>query len=422
MTGMLSPYRVLDLTDGRAELATFVLAGMGADVIKIEPPGGAASRDAAPVLSDEPHGLSSLHFHAYNRGKRSVVLDLDDPAQREDFAALVAASDFVFENAGPGAMAARGLGFDDLRRWRPDLVYIAISPFGQTGPYAEHLATDLTIAAMGGVMALNGDRDRRPIRVTVPQTWHHAAAESALASLVAHHRRVATGDAQFVDVSVQAAMFWTGLNAMISAAIDGRNIERGGTMLQLSVSSTPLVYPAADGEVCLVPVGATLIGLIPWMGELGVVDDAWLAAEDWNTYEQRFLTGDTLTIPIEEVREKVRALTSRHTKEELFRAGLARGLTLMPVSTAADNVAMEQLELREYWDETVLPERAHPKGPGRVRQTQSDAVGMGSSCSSCRRAHRGRVGRGPRRRPSTSSRFGWSRRREAPSARRYQGR
>ena len=94
---------------------------------------------------------------------------------------------------------------------RPDLVYVAISPFGQTGPYAHHLATDLTLSAMGGSMALNGDPDRRPVRITVPQTWHHAAAESALGALVAHHRRLHTGEAQFVDVSVQAAVFWTGL-------------------------------------------------------------------------------------------------------------------------------------------------------------------------------------------------------------------
>src|SRR5215218_2515944 len=96
---MLAPYRVLDLTDGRAELATFVLAGLGADVIKVEPPGGAASRQDAPTIDGEPAGLSSLHFHAYNRGKRSVVLDLDAPDGRDQLLALVASADFVFENA-----------------------------------------------------------------------------------------------------------------------------------------------------------------------------------------------------------------------------------------------------------------------------------------------------------------------------------
>ena len=106
---------------------------------------------------------------------------------------LVATADFVFENAGPGAMAGRGLGFAALCDARPDLVYVAISPFGQDGPYAHHLATDLTLAAMGGAMALNGEPDRRPVRITVPQTWYHAAAEGALGALVAHHRRAGHG-------------------------------------------------------------------------------------------------------------------------------------------------------------------------------------------------------------------------------------
>ena len=175
---MLAPYRVLDLTDGRAELATFVLAGLGADVIKVEPPGGSPSRCEGPIARDEPPSQASLRFHAYNRGKRSVVLDLDRAGGRSDFLGLVASADFVFENEGPGAMDARGLGFEVLRGVRPDLVYVALSPFGQTGPYADHLATDLTLAAMGGAMALNGDPDRRPVRITVPQTWHHAAVES----------------------------------------------------------------------------------------------------------------------------------------------------------------------------------------------------------------------------------------------------
>jgi len=256
VTALLAPYRVLDLTDGRAELATFMLAGMGADVIKVEPPGGNTSRSAAPVVPGEPDSMASLAFHAYNRGKRSVVLDLGNDADRADFLALAATADFVFENAGPGVLDAAGLGFAAISAVRPDVVYVALSPFGQTGPYADHAATDLTLAAMGGAMALNGDRDRRPVRITVPQTWHHAAAESALGALVAHERRVATGEAQFVDMAVQTAVFWTGLNAMISSAIDGRNLERGGTALQVSTITAELVYPCGSNAARTHPLDA----------------------------------------------------------------------------------------------------------------------------------------------------------------------
>src|SRR6185295_14749204 len=186
----LGRYRVLDLTDARAGLGPMVLAGLGADVIKVEPPGGSDARRAAPLVPGLPESLASLHFHAFERGKRSVVLDLASARGRADFLALVATADFVFENAGPGAMAARGLGFAALREARPDLVYVALSPFGQDGPYAHHLATDITLSAMGGMMSLLGEPDRRPVRITVPQTWHHAAVEGALAALVAHYRRL----------------------------------------------------------------------------------------------------------------------------------------------------------------------------------------------------------------------------------------
>jgi crotonobetainyl-CoA:carnitine CoA-transferase CaiB-like acyl-CoA transferase len=352
---MLSPYRVLDLTDGRAELASFMLAGLGADVIKVELPGGSVSRKDSPLDLSQPPGLQSLHFHAYNRGKRSIELDLTTTAGRADFLALVATADFVFENAEPGAMDTVGLGFAALRAVRPDLVYVAITPFGQDGPYAHHLATDLTLSAMGGAVALNGEPDRRPVRITVPQTWLHAAAEAALAALVAHHRRLQTGDAQFVDVSVQTAVFWTGLNAMTAHDIQGRNIERNGTVLQLSTLVTPLVYPCADGDVVLIATTATIVEMIPWMIDSGIITQAWADAEDWVTYETRMLTGGELVYPVLTLRERLIEFTRSKTKDELFKGGLARRMTIAPVNTTADVMAFEQLSIRDFWQSLQMP-------------------------------------------------------------------
>jgi crotonobetainyl-CoA:carnitine CoA-transferase CaiB-like acyl-CoA transferase len=355
---VLRPYRVLDLTDSRAALGPLILAGLGADVVKVEPPGGHPSRREPPLDDAAPEGLRSLRFHALERGKRSVVVDLEDRADCERFLRLVASADFLFENAEPGAMAARGLGFAELRRANPAIVHVAVTPFGQDGPYARHRATDLTLAAMGGAMAMNGDADRRPVRVTVPQTWYHAAAESAVAALVAHHRRLATGEAQFVDVSVEAAVFWTGLNAMIAHAIQGRDIERNGTLLQLATLTTPLVYPCADGDVVLITTTATLAGLIPAMIEDGAVSAEWAAAEDWKTYEARMLTGRELAYPLPVVQERIRAFCGKHRKADLFRLGLERGMTIAPVNTIADVLALEHLRVRDYW-------RPLPIGAGR---------------------------------------------------------
>jgi crotonobetainyl-CoA:carnitine CoA-transferase CaiB-like acyl-CoA transferase len=360
----LSPYRVIDLTDARAGLGGMVLAGLGAEVIKVEPPGGCDARRAEPLVPGLPPALASLRFHAFERGKRSVVLDLGSARGRADFLALVAGADIVIENAGPGAMDARGLGFAALREARPGLVYVAVSPFGQTGPYARHLATDLTLSAMGGMMSLLGEPDRRPVRITVPQTWYHASVESALAALVAHQRALRTGEAQFVDVSVQAAVFWTGLNAMIAHPIHGKNIERNGTWLQLSTLVTPLVYPCADGEVTLIATTATILPLVPWMLEVGVVDEAWVAQEDWRTYETRMLTGAELTIPLPELRAKIEQFTRRHTKAVLFAEGIARGITLAPVNTASDVLALDHLAVRDYWRPVALGDGRTLRGAG----------------------------------------------------------
>ncbi|MEM7095673.1 MAG: CoA transferase [Actinomycetota bacterium] len=362
--GMLAPYRVIDLTDGPAELSAFMFAGLGADVIKVEPPGGNRSRYAAPLAEGEPDGLASLAFHAWNRGKRSVVLDLDDVGDRERFLELVESADFLFEDAGPGKLDTLGLGAEVLRSRQPELIHVAISPYGQDGPYADFLATDLTLAAMGGQMAVTGDPDRRPVRITVPQTWLHASAEAALGAMAAHHRRLTTGEGQFVDMSVQTAVFWTGLNAMIRYAIDGKNNDRVGTELHLATMSSPLVQPAADGEVCMLPTGATLQGLLPWMLETGAVTQEWVDAEDWETHERRRLDGDPLVHGPEVVLETVQRFTEGLTKAELFAGGVERGITLMPVQTASDVVAMEHLEVREYWEDVTLPSGRVLKAPG----------------------------------------------------------
>jgi crotonobetainyl-CoA:carnitine CoA-transferase CaiB-like acyl-CoA transferase len=362
--GLLSPYRVLDLTDTRADLAGLVLAGLGADVVKLEPPGGSVARRAPPLAASVTGDLASLRFEAFNRGKRSVAIDLESARGREDFFALAASADFVIENAAPGELEARGLGFSALRSVRPDLVYVAITPFGQTGPYANHHATDLTLAAMGGMVALNGDADRRPVRITVPQTWYHGAVDGAAAALAAHHRRLATGEAQFADVSVQASVFWTGLNAMIAHAIQGRNIERNGTVLQLSTLVTPLVYPCADGEVVLIATKATLLVLIPWMVESGAIAREWADAEDWSTYEVRMLTAQPLVHALPELRARITTFTQQHSKAELFAGGIARGVTLAPVNTAADVLALEQLAVREFWRPVRLPDGRALCAPG----------------------------------------------------------
>src|SRR5262249_5486282 len=202
------------------------------------------------------------------------------------------------------------------------------------------------------------------VRVTVPQTWLHAAAESAVAALVAHARRLMTDEAQYVDVSVQAAVFWTGLNAMIAHASQGADIERNGTLLQLSTLVTPLVYPCADGEVVLIVTAPTLSRLIPWMLADGTVSREWVDAEDWSTYDIRVLTGTGLIHSLEAVRERTRSFCAKSRKAELFARGLADGATLAPVNTIADVLTLAHLDARRYWEPYPLPDGRVLRAPG----------------------------------------------------------
>lgn len=362
---MLSPYRVLDLTDNRAALGPMLLADLGADVIKVEQPGGSAARREGPLAPGLDATMASLAFHAYNRNKRSVEIDFDSPAGREAFLQRVASAEFLFENEPPGAMAARGLGFDDLLRVNPRLVYVATTPFGQDGPYAKSLATDLTLAAMGGMMALNGDADRAPVRVTVPQTWRHAAVESANGALIAHHLRERTGEGRFVDVSVQASVFWTGLQAMIAHAIQGRDIERAGTLLQLGPTlNLKIVYDCADGLVVLLANGSTMPTLVPWMAAEGVVPESWVSDEDWPRFDLNFLTGQPTTHTYDEVVERISAWVAKYTKQQLLERGLAAGVTIVPVTTVADVLAFGHLQERKFWNEHELAPGWTIRAPG----------------------------------------------------------
>jgi len=349
---VLSPYRILDLTSGRGDLGPMILGALGAEVIKVEPPGGSPGR------------ADSFAFAAYNRGKKSVALNLQSSLDRRDFLPLAATADFLFEDAGPGVMAANGVGWEQLRAVNPRLVYVAVSPFGQDGPYSRHLATDLTLAAMGGMMALNGDPDRPPLRVSVPQAWRHAAAESATAALIAHHLRDRTGEGRFVDLSVQAAVFWTGLQAMIAAAIQGKDIERAGTDLQLGSITLPLIFPCSDGQVVMIMNGPTLVPILPWLIEDGAVPASWLTDEDWATYDLKVLQGQPVTHPYPEVLASVGAWTRNFTKQQLLERGLAGGVTIAPVSTVPELLDFGHLRVRDYWREIELETGQAVRAPG----------------------------------------------------------
>jgi crotonobetainyl-CoA:carnitine CoA-transferase CaiB-like acyl-CoA transferase len=360
---MLDPYRVLDLTDERGELAGMVLGDLGADVIRVEPPGGSDARRRGPRLAGGPEPERSLQFLAYNRNKRSIVLDLGRTSDRDTFSALVERADFVLESAPPSLLAAHGFPFEALRERSPRIVHVQITPFGSDGPHASFAASDLTIGALGGSVGLQGVRDRAPVRVSVPQVWRHAGVEAAVAALVAHARMLRTGEAQRVDVSAQCAMTWTMLNAMSAAAIQGRDFERNGSLLQLGVLTLPLVFACADGHVVLIPGGGVMRAFVSEMIAAGLVE-ASFGGQDWPNFERNLLTGQTPPDMMQRVLEAISRFVRLHPKRELLERGLARGVTVAPVNTLSDLLAFEQLAARDFWQKVALPDGRSVRAPG----------------------------------------------------------
>ena len=361
---MLTPYRVLDLTDEKGEFAGMLLGDLGADVIKIEPPEGSQSRTMGPFLDgvSEPEG--SLRFFAFNRNKRGVTLDLTRDEGRQALKSLARKADFIIESARPEEMNRLHIGFGDLKQSNPRIVYVAITPFGQDGPYAELAANDLTLAAMGGQMSVQGDPNRAPVRITVPQVWLHASAEAVVGALTAHARMLTTGEAQFVDVSAQTAMFWSMLHARIAHPIQGSDFNRGGSILQLGTLSVPIVYECADGYLVMLPSGATMTKMVHWLVADGIVPEEWINGEDWPVYERNLFQHNEVHYQLDEVVDAVSRYLKRRTKAELLELGLAEGVTLAPVSTSEDLVRFRHLEERGYWLNAPLPDGRSVRAPG----------------------------------------------------------
>jgi CoA:oxalate CoA-transferase len=221
MAGLLAGTRILDLTNVLAgPFCCYQLAQLGADVIKVEVPGtGDLARQlgADPELNRRGMGAS---FLAQNAGKRSITLNLKSPKGRAAFERLVATSDVVVENFRPGVMERLGLGYAALKALKPDLIYCAISGFGQNGPLKLNPAYDQIIQGLCGVMSVTGDAQSAPLRVGYPVADTMGGITAAFAIAAALFRRGRTGEGELIDVSMLesslVAMGWAVSNWLIA--------------------------------------------------------------------------------------------------------------------------------------------------------------------------------------------------------------
>ena len=352
---MLEPYRVLDFTDERGELGPMLLGDLGADVIRVEPPGGTPSRRTQPLADGESGDLASLSFRAFNRNKRSIVLDVEGtPADRDVLKQLIASADFLFESSPPSMLEGFGITAAEVRKANPHIVHVRISPFGIDGPRAGDLGNDLVVAALGGPMSLQGPHERAPLRISVPQVWRHTGAEAAASALVAHARMRRTGEAQFVDLSAQCVMTWTMLQAMGAHAIQGFDFERDDSRM----IGVEIVHACRDGHIVALPMSRVVQGLLDWMIADGILDASAREA-DWEAFDQS-LRDPTIEArwSMAEMVALLRAFFARHTKRELFDFGIEHGITLAPVGTMSELLGLEHLAVRGYWRDLASGDKA----------------------------------------------------------------
>jgi len=351
---VLGAYRVLDLTDERGLLCGQVLADLGADVIQVEPPSGCSARRLSPFAADVEDPEGSLFWWAYARNKRSLCLDLESEQGRAQLLQLADSADFLIESESPGLMSRRGLGPAELAARNPRLIYVSISPFGQQGPKAHWAATDLVVTAAGGLAAMTGDEERRPIRTGVPpQAYHFAAVEAAVAALLASQERLRSGRGQHVDVSAQqaanAATQCDGLSTLVG---DTPTTRAGGGMYYGGVKLR-LLYPARDGYVSIAFLFGSTFGprtrrLMEFVHDAGFCD-APTRDKDWLAYGARLADGSESSAEFERVKDCLAAFTRSKTKAELLELALDHKLLIAPVSTVGDLLRSPQLESRGYF-------------------------------------------------------------------------
>ncbi len=375
---LLSPYRVLDLTDERGLLCGKILADLGADVIQVEPPGGSTARNIGPFYKDEVQPEKSLFWWAYTANKRAITLNLHTADGRELLKRLVKDAHFLIESYPPDYLDGLGLGHKHLASINPALVMVSITPFGQDGPYAHYKAPDIVGMAMGGFMYLTGDSDRPPLRVSFPHFYLHGAAAGAAGAMLAHTHRALTGEGQHVDVSCQQAVAKALAHAPQSWDLEGVIIKRMGAYRQTSGDTVVRVnWRCKDGYVNYMPQGGTVASstraLLKWMDEEGLGDEE-LKAVNW----EELGYGQVRAEVMERMVGPLERFFATHTREELVRGSLERRILLFPVATQGDLLSHPQLKARHYFRELSHPElNTWVTYPGAfVKDLERERVGL----------------------------------------------
>jgi len=358
----LDDIRVLDLSGEIGVYATKLLADLGADVIRIEPPDGDPMRMIGPFFGKQASPDRSLYFWNLNTNKRSITLDITKPEGREAFEKLVKTADVVVETFEPGYMDSLGLGYGRLATIKPNIIVTSVTGFGQDGPHAHYKWSDIVGVAMSGMMTLAGDKDDPPNRPYGNQGYIGAGIQAAAGTMMALVHRDNTGEGQHVDVSMQEALSINQETAIqtydMTKAIRTRTGARGALPIDIPGIG---VYQCTDGQVFAylgTPGGAPWTVMLEWMTREGMADD--LNEEPYREFignlNLSFLTG--LVREPEKLPERLKMLAHLYevfarfcaskSKWDLYQEGQGQRLMFGIVSTPEDLVKNPQLLHRQW--------------------------------------------------------------------------
>ena len=351
---MLSDLRVIEMSSPETMLAGQVLGDLGADVLLIEPPSGAAGRRMEPFAGNIPGIERSLVWQALNRNKRGMTLDPGTADGRAILDLLLTTADVLLEALSPGGTPL-DLGPEPEGR----LIHCVIWPFAETGPKSRYAVSDLVLMAAGGGLGNTGDRDRPPFPFPVPQSIMEASGEAISAVLAALLSRDRDGSGQRVEVStrIAAGMSAFGQPLVIPSGNPG-GPRIGGAQPALGVP-VPSIYACADGFVVLTVAFGSAFGpmtarLVTWLVDEGVLPPSY-AAVDWPALPVRIAEGTEQPATIAALVDGIREFCAGRTKDELGEGGRSRALLLAPVMDMRDVYTASQHRERGLWASTHLP-------------------------------------------------------------------
>jgi crotonobetainyl-CoA:carnitine CoA-transferase CaiB-like acyl-CoA transferase len=321
---MLSPYRVLDLTDEKGWLCAKLLADMGAEVVRIEKPGVTPARVYA------------------NTGKHCLSLNIETAGGRDLLKRLSAGADILVESMAPGYLPSLGLGYPELSEVNKKLIMVSITGFGQTGPYRDWQTSDLVAGALGGQVYVSGEPDKPPLKPFGPQAYSTASLFAANGVMLALWARHASGSGQYIDVSIHECVAATLDHVLVRYFYQGEIAERQGSLYW---NRAFRIFPCRDGYI-LLSFFQHWDTLVEWLDSEGLAADL---------KDPRYASESERHRDIRHVIKVLENWTRQHSVRELVEIGQLMRFPWAEVASIPEVLENPQLNDRGYFVEAVDP-------------------------------------------------------------------